>query len=207
MAGAIKRVLLATGNPGKLRDFAGAASRFGLTVELLENFASIPPAIEDGATFEANARKKAEHYSRYTNDLIIADDSGLEVDALNGAPGVHSARFAALQTGQPGNSGDEDNNRLLLERLKDISTDRRTSRFICVIAAARAGKTLQTFRGTVEGCILDAPRGLDGFGYDPLFFVAEIGKTFAEILPTEKAGYSHRGRAFALFLEWLQQSG
>ncbi len=198
------RVLIATSNLGKLRDFAGAATPLGVAIEPLPNFASIPGAVEDGLTFEANACKKAEYYSQYApGEIILADDSGLEVDALGGAPGVHSARYAADQPHLVGNNTDDQaNNARLIRELRKIPPEQRTARFVCVIAAVRDGKILNVFRGQAEGLLLDSPRGSGGFGYDPLFYFPSIQKTFAELTPEEKAQYSHRGAAFRLFLDW-----
>ena len=198
-------VLIATSNPGKLRDFAGAALAHGVEVAPIPGFASLPPVVEDGLTFEANARKKAQAYSRYVaGEIVLADDSGLEVDALDGAPGVHSARYAAEAPHLAGvNSDDDANNARLLRELKKVPGEKRTARFVCVIAAARDGRTLEVFRGQAEGLILDAPRGSSGFGYDPFFFFPPIEKTFAELSAEEKAKYSHRGAAFRKFLEWV----
>jgi XTP/dITP diphosphohydrolase len=200
----MRRILIATSNPGKLRDFAGAAAPHGIEIAAIPNFASLPTVIEDGLTFEANARKKAEEYSRYApGEIVVADDSGLEVDALNGAPGVHSARYAAEQPHLANeNTDDEANNARLLRELKKFPPEQRAGRFVCLLAAARDGKTLATFRGTAEGVILDSPRGTNGFGYDPLFYFPQIQKTFAELSAEEKADYSHRGAAFRQFLEW-----
>ena len=198
----MQKVLIATSNPGKLRDFAGAAAGHGFTVAALPDFDSLPGVREDGATFEDNARKKAEHYSRFApGEMVLADDSGLEVDSLDGAPGVHSARYAA--TSPEANSDDCANNSRLLRELSGAAD--RTARFVCVIAAARDGRTLSVFRGEARGCILEAPRGAGGFGYDPLFFLPASGKTFAELTPQEKAGVSHRGKAFRNFLEWYER--
>ena len=200
----MQRVLIATSNPGKLRDFAGAASPFSIETAPVPNFASLPAVIEDGATFEANARKKAEAYSYYVpRELVLADDSGLEVDTLRGAPGVHSARYAAeIPHLADSNSDDEANNARLIRDLKDVPPEKRTAQFVCVIAAAQNGKTLAVFRGAAKGMIIDTPRGTHGFGYDPLFYFPSIQKTFAELLPREKAQYSHRGAAFREFLQW-----
>lgn len=206
-----KRVLVATSNPGKIRDLVGAAAAHNVQIEMLPGFTSLPPVVEDGATFEANARKKAEYYSKHAEgEIVIADDSGLEVDALGGAPGVRSARYAADEHNaaeHAGNSDDEANNARLLRELHDVPDEFRTGRFVCVIAAARNGHTLATFHGKAEGIILHAPRGSHGFGYDPLFFFPEIGKSFAELSAGEKARYSHRGAAFRAFLEWEEESG
>ncbi len=208
-----RTVLLATSNPGKLRDFAGAAAPYGITITNLPHFSSLPQVVEDGTTFEENARKKAEAYSRAVpGELVLADDSGLEIDAIGGAPGVHSARYAACdrqdQDNDPGaaecNSDDEANNARVLRELKGVPEQERTARFVCVLAVARDGHTPHTFRGTAEGVILDAARGENGFGYDPLFYFPQIGKTFAELSAEEKARYSHRGAAFRAFLEWYR---
>ena len=219
----MKRVMVATSNTGKIRDLIGAAAAHEVNIEPLPDFMSLPTVVEDGATFEANARKKAEHYSKYAEgELVIADDSGLEVDALGGAPGVRSARYAADErTGGQAealrpergdsscpieNSDDEANNTRLLRELHDVPDEFRTARFVCVIAAARNGHTLATFHGQAEGLILHQPRGSNGFGYDPLFHFKEIGKTFAELTAEEKARHSHRGAAFRQFLQWEGES-
>ena len=201
----MKRVLIATSNPGKLRDFAGAAAPYGIQVDGLPSFASLTPVVEDGHTFEANARKKAGQYSLAApGETVLADDSGLEVDALGGAPGVHSARYAADDpAAAQGNTNDQDNNAKLVRELASVVD--RTGRFVCVIAAARDGQTLGVFHGAAEGVLLDAPRGKNGFGYDPLFYFPAIDKTFAELSAEEKAKYSHRGQAFRQFLEWLDR--
>jgi XTP/dITP diphosphohydrolase len=209
----MRKILIATSNPGKLRDFAGAALRHGVEIAGIPGFASLPAVVEDGLTFEANARKKAETYSRHVpGEIVVADDSGLEIDALNGAPGVHSARYAApdLQNKEPreadANTDDEANNARVLHELRGVPADRRTGRFVCVLAAALDGKTLATFRGAAEGVILDTPRGTNGFGYDPLFYFPRIKKTFAELSAEEKASYSHRGAAFRAFLDWCKDN-
>jgi XTP/dITP diphosphohydrolase len=204
----MRRILIATSNPGKLRDFAGAAVAHGIEIAEIPNFSLLPLVVEDGLTFEDNARKKAEEYSAYVpGELVVADDSGLEVDALNGAPGVHSARYAAENPQMAeANTDDEANNARVLRELKKIPRESRSGRFVCVLAAARDGKTLATFRGTAEGIILDAPRGTNGFGYDPLFYFPQIQKTFAELTAEEKSKYSHRGAAFRQFLEWCDRT-
>ncbi len=210
----MRRILIATSNPGKLRDFAGAARQYGVEIAGVPNFSSLPTVVEDGLTFEANARKKAEAYSRYVpGQIVVADDSGLEIDALNGAPGVHSARYAApdVQNKEPhqadSNTDDEANNARVLRELQGVPADQRAGRFVCVLAVARDGKTLATFRGTAEGIILNAPRGTNGFGYDPLFHFPQIEKTFAELAAEEKSKYSHRGAAFRQLLAWCDQTG
>ena len=203
----MRRVLIATSNSGKLRDFAGAAQVHGIEIAGIPNFTSLPTPVEDGKTFEENARKKAEEYSLAAPEqIVLADDSGLEVDALNGAPGVHSARYAADEPHLAGtNTDDEANNARVLRELSRVPPEKRTGGFVCVLAAARNGKTVATFRGTAEGMILNSPRGNNGFGYDPLFYFPQIRKTFAELSPEEKAGYSHRGSAFRQFLDWYEK--
>ena len=202
----MRRILIATSNPGKVRDFAGAARPHGIDIDGIPNFSSLPTVVEDGLTFEENARKKAEQYSLAApGEIVVADDSGLEVDALRGAPGVHSARYAAEQPHLADeNTDDHKNNARVLRELTDVPAEKRTGRFVCVLAAAREGKTLATFRGVAEGFILDAPRGTNGFGYDPLFYFPQIQKTFAELSAEEKANYSHRGAAFRQLLEWYE---
>src|SRR5437016_13623099 len=137
----MKKILIATSNPGKLRDFAGAASQHGIKVAPIPNFSSLPQVVEDGQTFEANARKKAEQYSRAVpGEIVLADDSGLEVDALNGAPGVHSARYAAEEPHKADENTDDDaNNVRVLRELNGVPAEKRTGKFVCVIAAARNG--------------------------------------------------------------------
>jgi len=201
----MKRIFIATSNQGKLRDFGGAAAGCEVEVAALPELLSLPAVVEDGDTFEANARKKAETYSRHApGEIVLSDDSGLEVDALNGAPGVHSARYAAEAPHLVhNNTDDEANNARLIRELRNIPPQRRTGRFVCVIAAARDGQTLAVFEGKAEGTILEVPRGVNGFGYDPLFFFPQIQKTFAELTAEEKAHYSHRGAAFRQFLQWI----
>lgn len=204
-------VLIATSNPGKLRDFAAVAAEHGIDIASIPGFANIRPAREDAPTFEANACKKAEHYSRFVeNQMVLADDSGLKVDALDGAPGVRSARYAADETSaaEPhANSPDNANNRRLLRELIDIPDDRRTASFVCEIAVARNGRLLAVFHGEVNGTILHSEQGQGGFGYDPLFYIRNLSKTFAELTPEEKSSISHRGQAFRKFLKWYEVDG
>lgn len=184
----------ATTNAGKLREFRLA----GADVQALPAMPEIPPSPEDGTTFEENAAQKAIYYSGFADGLLFADDSGLEVDALGGEPGVYSARYAGEH------AGDEANNRLLLERMEG-QVDRR-ARFVCVIALAEAGKLVRTFRGTVEGEILREARGSGGFGYDPLFFYPPFEQTLAEIPAENKFAVSHRGHALREMLVWLRNA-
>jgi XTP/dITP diphosphohydrolase len=163
--------------------------------------------VEDGATFEENARKKSEHYSRYApGEVVLADDSGLAVDALKGAPGVYSARYAAMEAGTPvtGYSADAANNARLLRELAGVADAARTGRFVCVLSLAVDGREVASFRGEAEGVILHAAKGSGGFGYDPLFHFPSLDKSFAELTPEEKAAVSHRGTALRKMLEWAR---
>jgi XTP/dITP diphosphohydrolase len=189
------KIYCATGNAGKLCEFRLAGELLGIDVEPLEGLASIQAPEEDGATFEENARLKAEYYSHFAPGALFADDSGLEVDALAGEPGVHSARYAGA------GANDEANNRLLLERLGD--NPNRTGRFVCVIALAEGGEVRRTFRGEVEGEILREPRGPGGFGYDPLFYYPPFGCSFGEVDGPKKFNVSHRGKALRELLKHL----
>jgi XTP/dITP diphosphohydrolase len=205
---------IATSNPGKLRDFAAAASQH-ITLTPLPNLKDIPAPVEDEPTFEGNARLKAIYYSHHApGEIVIADDSGLEVDALQGAPGVRSARYAEDQLDQiieedkhfliPGSATtDERNNLCLLRALSKIPIQNPKARYHCVLAAARDGKILCIGDGTVEGEILSTPRGANGFGYDPLFYIPDHNQTMAELDIKTKLSFSHRGRAFAALLRLL----
>ena len=166
-------------------------------VEPVPGIETIPECVEDGDTFSANARKKALHYSQFTDDLVVADDSGLEVEALGGLPGVRSRRYAGA------NATDAENNAKLLEALRGLPPERRGAQFVCVLALAQNGIFVAEFQGTARGVLLDAPRGGNGFGYDPLFFDPECNKTFAELLSEEKLARSHRGRALWAMLDWF----
>lgn len=197
-------IYVASSNKGKLADFAAAAREHGVEVRPLPGMEAITAPEETGATFEENARLKAEYYSPHARgEILIADDSGLTVDALGGDPGVRSARYAE-DAGIMTNNPDAANNQLLLERTAGIPDSRRQCAFVCSIAAARDGKTVKTFNAEARGRLLRVPRGSNGFGYDPLFYFPELGKGFAEISREEKLRVSHRGKAFRLFLEWIE---
>jgi XTP/dITP diphosphohydrolase len=203
------RLYAATTSQGKLRDFRTAAKTHSVVIEPLPDLASIPAPVEDGATFAANATLKAVYYSQFApGELVLADDSGLEVDALSGAPGVRSARFAAdtglVDSPDANDNADVWNNMVLLQRLAGIPAAQRTARYRCVLVAARDGRQFHTAEGTVEGLILEAPRGTGGFGYDPLFFLPELDRSMAEIDLETKLSLSHRGRAFAALLSLLK---
>ena len=185
----------ATGNAGKLREFQMASGAGLASIELLPNYKQIPPCVEDGATFQENAIIKALHYGPHAAGLLFADDSGLEVDALSGAPGVYSARFSGPH------ASDESNNRLLLEKLAAI--DNRAARFVCAIALVEGARLLGVYRGAVEGRILHQPRGSGGFGYDPLFYCPALGCTFGEAAAEQKFAISHRGQALQAMMAAL----
>jgi XTP/dITP diphosphohydrolase len=185
------RLFIATTNQGKLADFREAAEEH-----------------EDGLTFEANAAAKALYYSTFApGEIVIADDSGLEVDALDGAPGVRSARYGAdfghVDSPDANDNTDVWNNLTLLQNLAAVPREERTARYRCVLAAARDGELLHTAEGTVEGLILDAPHGTGGFGYDPLFYVPSLDQTMADLDIGVKFAISHRGLAFAELLARL----
>ena len=194
----------ASSNAGKLRDFAAAAAIFGVEIAVLPGLSDIPAPEESGATFDANARLKAEAYSRARPGLLVlADDSGLEVDALGGAPGVRSARYAedAVFGAEGGVPVDMRNNSYLLDQLRASGVTRPwTARYRCALAVARNGATLRTADGSVDGQILAEPRGTGGFGYDPLFWLPELVQTMAEIDLGTKQTLSHRGRALEALL-------
>jgi XTP/dITP diphosphohydrolase len=188
----------ATSNPGKLREFRGAADPL-CRIEPLPGLKEIAPPEETGTTFEENAAQKARYYAGFANGMaLFAEDSGLEVEALDGAPGVYSARFAGPDADDPAN------NRLLLERLQGASN--RRARYVAVIALVLPGEDLRTFRGTVEGEILTEPRGTGGFGYDPLFYFPDFGATFAEVTAERKLTVSHRGRAVEQMMRYLNKA-
>jgi XTP/dITP diphosphohydrolase len=204
------RLFVATTSQGKLRDFQTAAQAHSTLIEPLSKLGDVSPPEENGATFEENARIKAVYYSgaaMAAGELVVADDSGLEVDALNGSPGVRSARFAAdsglVDSPDANDNTDVWNNMVLLQRLAGVPLPQRTARYRCVLVAARDGEPLHTAEGSVEGLILEAPRGTGGFGYDPLFYVPELNRTMAEIDLETKLSLSHRGRAIAALLPLL----
>lgn len=180
------KLYCATTNRGKLREFRRALPG-AYQVEALPGLADIGPCEETGVTFEENAIQKALYYSKHCDEYLFVDDSGLAVDALDGAPGVYSARFAGPH------ASDDDNTRLVLDRMRGVPN--RTARFVCVVALAKAGRLSTTFRGEVEGLLLDGPQGANGFGYDPVFFYPPFGCTFGEAPLDRKMQVSHRARA------------
>ena len=199
----VPRIFVASTNPGKLADFAAAAKAQSIDVFPLPGMKEISPPDETGNTFEENAGLKAEYYSQYVpGEILIADDSGFTVQALGGEPGVRSARYAE-DAGIAADDPDEANNRLLIERADAIPDFNRQCAFVCAIAAARDGDTLQVFTADAQGMLLRAPRGSNGFGYDPLFYFPNLGKSFAELTREEKLRVSHRGAAFRKLLQWM----
>ncbi|MBM3762447.1 MAG: RdgB/HAM1 family non-canonical purine NTP pyrophosphatase [Acidobacteria bacterium] len=185
------KLYLATSNPGKVREFEGA----GLEIEMFPEMKSMAVAPETGDTFEANAIEKALYYGAHCDGWLIAEDSGLEVDALGGAPGVHSARWAG---------NDVANNEKLVREMADKAV--RSARYVCVIALVAKNQVLATFRGAVEGEIVQEPRGEGGFGYDPYFFYPPLEQTFAQISKDRKGGVSHRGAAITKLISWMREN-
>jgi XTP/dITP diphosphohydrolase len=192
-----RKLLLASGNPGKLREFQVLAAGHALELELLPGFADLPEFAESAPTFAENAAGKALYYSRHCEELVFADDSGLVVPALGGAPGVLSARYAG-----PGASNEQKIAKLLAE-MQGKKGAERAAFFVCVIALAQEGRCVAVVSGKVDGEILEEPRGFGGFGYDPVFYFPLLGKSFAELNAEEKNRHSHRGKAFRRLVEVL----
>ncbi|MFN3368579.1 MAG: RdgB/HAM1 family non-canonical purine NTP pyrophosphatase [Thermus sp.] len=187
------RLVLATGNPGKVRELKEGLAPLGWTLLSLADFPLRLPK-EEGSTFLENALLKAAYVAKATGLPALADDSGLEVPALGGEPGVYSARYGGRET-------DRERNVYLLERMRHLQGEERKARFLAVLVLAYPDGHVEAYQGQVEGYILEAPRGEGGFGYDPLFYVPEAGKTFAEMTLEEKARYSHRGKAIKALLK------
>jgi XTP/dITP diphosphohydrolase len=194
-----KTLLFASGNEGKLREYRGLAQAAGrdLQLELLRDFAQIPEFEENAPTFAENSAGKALYYGKRANSLLFADDSGLVVPALGGAPGVLSARFAGS------GASNEQKIAKLLKEMRDRRRAERSAYFVCVIALVRDGGPLAVISAKVDGEILEEPRGGGGFGYDPVFYFPALGKSFAELDESEKNTHSHRGKAFRRLLEFL----
>lgn len=196
----MRMLLLATTNQHKIDEYRAIFSAMPFQLRSLRDFRIETDVEETGSTFAENAELKALTYARLSGQLSLADDSGLVIDALNGAPGIYSARFAGRDTSY------EERFRLILAQLKDVPVEQRTARFVCAITIAEPSGYYRTVEGVIEGVIADAPRGENGFGYDPIFFVPELGKTTAELPPEQKNHISHRGRAAqlaaALLRDW-----
>lgn len=193
-----KKVVLATRNQGKVKEFNRLFADFGWEGISLAEFEGVPEVVEDGETFEANALKKAMTISTYLNLPALGDDSGLEVDALDGRPGVYSARYAGED------ATDEQNWRKLLTELDTVPMEQRTARFRCTLAFVVPGADPILSSGACEGLIAREPLGTNGFGYDPVFYIPEIDKRMAELLPDEKNQLSHRARAMQQLLQALR---
>ena len=189
------RILVATTNPGKVREL-GALLAADVVWKSLADFPGLDEVVEDGATFAENARKKATQYAKATGLWTLADDSGLVVDALDGAPGVKSARFSGKRpTGEDRGLLDHRNMAKVLDLLQGVPRERRTARFVCCLCLASPERVLAETRGTVEGLIAEEEVGTNGFGYDPIFFVPQLGKTAAQLTAEQKNAVSHRGNA------------
>jgi XTP/dITP diphosphohydrolase len=192
------KLFVASANPGKLREFKTLAAGHAIELSLIPDFDSLPRFDESAPTFAENAAGKALHYSRSVGEPVIADDSGLVVPALGGAPGPKSARYAGA------NASDAENLNRLLEEMRGKRDAERAARFVCVLAMAKQGRLIAVLSDSVEGTLLEAPRGEGGFGYDPIFFYAPLGKTFAELPREEKNQHSHRGQAFRKLLQFVE---
>jgi XTP/dITP diphosphohydrolase len=191
------RVLLASSNEGKLREYRELASGSASELELLPNFRAFPAFEESAPTFAENSAGKALHYSQFASEMVLAEDSGLVVPVLGGAPGVHSARYAGPD------ATDADRISKLLDAMHGKTGDDRRAYFVCVTTIARQGQAIAVFSDLVAGILGQEPRGVDGFGYDPVFMLPSLDRTFAEISPKEKNEYSHRGRAFRKVLQFF----
>lgn len=198
----MKEVVIATNNPGKAREFEAMFHSKGYQIKTLKDYPDVPEIAETGTTFEENALIKARTLSGILNQTVLSDDSGLQVDALRGDPGVYSARYAGLE------KDDDANNAKLLESLTGVPLTKRTAQFHCTLALVSPGKEDLVVSGEVPGVILEKPRGENGFGYDPLFYVPELGKTMAEMSEEEKNKISHRALALQRLEEqwdeWIQ---
>ncbi len=193
----MKEVIIATKNRGKAKEFVEMFEPLGYSVKTLLDYPEIEDVEETGTTFEENAVLKAETVSKLLGKVVISDDSGLMVDALEGRPGVYSARYAGEQ------KNDQENMDKVLKELEGVPLEERTARFCCTLAIANPESGTQTFTGTCEGTILEEKRGEYGFGYDPIFFVAEEGKAMAELPPEKKNSISHRANALKKLKEQL----
>jgi len=192
-------ILIATKNRGKLREVQDILAGLPIVLATLDQFPDLPDAVEDADTFAGNAEHKAMHYARLTGLWTLADDSGLEVDALGGAPGVYSARYAGRQ------GDDAANNEKLIAQLAGVPPEQRTARFRCAIALAGPKGVLATACGTFEGLIVDDPRGTNGFGYDPHFFIPELEMTAAQLPPQQKNRISHRAKALTAIRHYIKR--
>jgi XTP/dITP diphosphohydrolase len=193
------KIIFASGNEGKVKEIREMLEDMGIELVSLKDYASVPEIVEDGNTFLENALKKAKIISGFTGETVLADDSGLMVDALNGEPGIYSARYAGEK------ATDDDNINLLLARLKNIPPEKRTAFFCCALVLYRTDGSYDSFESKWQGVIIDERRGDNGFGYDPVFFAPDMKKTAAELPPEIKNKVSHRGQAFAQLKKALEK--
>ncbi len=196
----MSRIIFATGNADKMKEIRMILSDMGMEILSMKEAGANPDIVEDGTTFEENARIKAQSVAKlFPDDIVLADDSGLEIDYLNGEPGIYSARYLGEDTSY------EIKNQKLIERLFGVPKEQRTARFVCAIAAALPDGSTKTVRGTIEGYIGEKSAGENGFGYDPIFYVDEYGCSTAQLLPEEKNKISHRGNALRAMREELKR--
>lgn len=193
----MEKLIFATGNKDKMKEIRMILADAGYEILSMKEAGIDADIVEDGSTFEENAIIKAKAISKIAGCVVLADDSGLEVDAMGGAPGIYSARFEGVDTPY------SVKNKIIMDKLEGLPEEERTARFVCAIAAAWPDGRVITKRGTIEGRIAHEPAGENGFGYDPIFFVPEYGKTTAELDPEEKNKISHRGKALRMIKEVL----
>lgn len=192
------RIVFATKNEGKVQEIAQMMEKTGIDLVSLNHFATLPRIVEDGATYLENALKKARIVSEFSGETVLADDSGLQVDVLEGEPGIYSARYAGE------GATDEENNAKLLAKLKEVPAEKRTASFFCALVLYRPGGVFHSFEAEWRGRIIDEGRGANGFGYDPIFLDSNFNRTAAELPSEIKNKVSHRGQAFAKFKAWLE---
>jgi XTP/dITP diphosphohydrolase len=193
------KIVFASGNEGKVKEISQMLEGMGIELVSLKDYADVPEIVEDGKSFLENALKKAKIISAFTNDTVLADDSGLQVDVLGGEPGIYSARYAGEK------ATDDDNINILLAKLKGIEQEKRTASFRCALVLYKTDGSFESFESRWEGLIIDERRGDNGFGYDPVFFVPELKKTAAELPEEIKNKVSHRGQAFAQLKRKLEE--
>ena len=195
----MKRIIIATSNEGKMKEFRRLLAHKNVEILSMHEAGIDIDIDENGTTFEENAAIKAKAVCDVAHTLCLSDDSGLVIDYLNGEPGIYSARYLGHDTPY------EEKNRIIVDRLKGVPEEKRTARFVCAVAAAFPEGRVITVKDTMEGRIAEEPAGCGGFGYDPIFFVPALKKTFAELSPAEKNAISHRGNALTAFREKLEQ--
>lgn len=195
------KIVFASGNEGKVKEVSSILSETGIELVSLNNYSNVPEIIEDGQSFQENALKKARIISEFTGEIVLADDSGLQVDVLNGEPGIYSARYAGPK------ATDVENNTKLLAKLKNIPAEKRAASFYCVLVLYEKDGSYNSFEGKWQGQIIDERRGTNGFGYDPIFWVPELKMTAAELPSGIKNKMSHRGQAVAKLKNRLLTKG